>query len=127
MLALPLYYIRWQTVKKMDEIINESRESFGKEFCEYLEYHLSRTLRSSVDMEIRKFWCDGIVIPDPRQLTKKNVNSERQIQTKAWIGTDGQTEFFTHVGVHHSILTTTQHVVAPAANNSVLYYVKEIF
>ncbi|MFN0200438.1 MAG: hypothetical protein ACKVTZ_02905, partial [Bacteroidia bacterium] len=39
--------------------------------------------------------CDGIscdVFPDS-QLTKKQVNDSRKIITKAWIGTDGQTEY----------------------------------
>ena len=77
----------------MDETINETRESFDKEFCEYLEYHLTRALGNSPDKEISKLWCDGVVMPDSLQLTKKNVNDKRQIRTKAWIGADGQTEF----------------------------------
>ena len=77
----------------MDKIINEAREPFDKEFCEYLEYHLTRTLRNSQDKEVSKLWCDGVAMPDSSQLTKKNVNDKRQIKTKAWIGVDGQTEF----------------------------------
>ena len=77
----------------MDEIINVAKESFDKAFCEYLEYHLTRTLKNSEDKELSRLWCDGVAMPDSLQLTKKNVNDKRQITTKAWVGADGQTEF----------------------------------
>ena len=77
----------------MDETINMTRESFDKEFCEYLEYHLTKTLKKSNDREISKLWCDGVALPDSLQLSKKNVNDKRQIKTKVWVGTDGQIQF----------------------------------
>ena len=50
-------------------------------------------MKKSNDREISKLWCDGVALPDSLQLLKKNVNDKRQIKTKVWVGTDGQTQF----------------------------------
>jgi hypothetical protein len=69
------------------------KESFDNEFCEHLEYHLTRTFRNSGDEEMNKLWCDGVIVPDSRQLNKATVNIKRRIETKVWLGSDGQTQF----------------------------------
>ena len=67
---------------------------FNKEFCTRLEYRICHELEKSTDPELKGFWCDGISwLPTEKQLTKKHVNDKRKIETKAWIGKTGQTEF----------------------------------
>lgn len=72
----------------------ENEESFNREFCEYLEWHLGRTFEKSGDNKLRGLWCDGILPPFiERQLTKKSVNDTRTIVTTAFIGYDGQGKY----------------------------------
>jgi hypothetical protein len=67
---------------------------FNEEFCTQLEYRICHELGKSTDPELKGFWCDGVSwFPTENQLTKKNVNDKRRIETKAWIGKTGQTEF----------------------------------
>jgi hypothetical protein len=67
---------------------------FSKEFCTKLEYRICDELKKSTDQELKGFWCDGVSwFPTEKQLTKKYVNDKRKIETKAWIGKTGQTEF----------------------------------
>ncbi|HEX8020346.1 hypothetical protein [Mucilaginibacter sp.] len=73
---------------------DKSHYPFNKDFCVYLEYHLSRVFKNFEDEEIKFFWCDGVVMPFvEEQLTAKSVNGTRKIITKAWIGADGQGEY----------------------------------
>jgi hypothetical protein len=64
--------------------------SFDENFCLALEYHLGSTLEKSHEERFKGFWCDGVV---SKRVSKKVVNDNRTIETKAWIGKDGQTEF----------------------------------
>ena len=67
---------------------------FNEEFCTKLEFRICRELEKSEDLELKGFWCDGISwFPNENQLTKKHVNDKRKLETKAWIGKTGQTEF----------------------------------
>lgn len=67
---------------------------FNEEFCTRLEYRICHELKKSTDPVLKGFWCDGISwLPNEKQLTKKHVNNKRKIETKAWIGRTGQTEF----------------------------------
>ena len=60
--------------------------SFDKDFCSYLEYHLTRVFTNSSDNELKDFWCDGIATPfNDIESSEKNI-----IETKAWIGITGQ-------------------------------------
>jgi len=57
----------------MEELIQQ--ESFNREFCDFLEYHLRKTFGKSNDKRINHLSCDGILEPFlNHQLTKKNVN-----------------------------------------------------
>ncbi len=68
--------------------------SFNKKFCTELEYRICYELEKSNDPKLKGFWCDGISSsPNENQLTKKHVNDKRKIETKAWIGKTGQTEY----------------------------------
>lgn len=68
---------------------------FNEEFCTDLEYRVCDELEKSTDIGLKGFWCDGVSwFPnDEKQLTKKHVNDTRKIETKAWIGKDGQGEY----------------------------------
>jgi len=67
---------------------------FNEEFCTRLEYRICHEFEKSTDLELKGFWCDGVSwFPSENQLTKKHVNDNRKIETKAWIGKTGQTEF----------------------------------
>ncbi|PCJ64884.1 MAG: hypothetical protein COA58_11465 [Bacteroidetes bacterium] len=69
---------------------------FNEEFCTQLEYQICKELEKSDDQELRGFWCDGVsCLPTEIQLTKKHVNDNRKIETKAWIGKDGQDVYLT--------------------------------
>ena len=63
-------------------------QSFDKDFCDHLEYHLSRTLRNSSNNKIKWLWCDGVMQP-LNEPNKNSINSS-QIITEAYIGVDGQ-------------------------------------
>jgi hypothetical protein len=80
--------------KKMNNDVNISQESFNKDFCLFLEYHLGETFGQSEDKTIKGLWCDGVQMPlITSQISKKSVNDTRRIVTKAWIGYDGQREY----------------------------------
>ncbi|WP_422083764.1 hypothetical protein [Ulvibacterium sp.] len=67
---------------------------FNEEFCNQLEYRICHEFEKSNDPKLKGFWCDGVSwSTSENQLTKKYVNDKRKIETKAWIGKTGQTEF----------------------------------
>ncbi|WP_203296787.1 hypothetical protein [Luteirhabdus pelagi] len=67
---------------------------FNEEFCTQLEYRICHELKKSTDPKLKGFWCDGVSWhASEKQLTKEHVNDKRKIETKAWIGKTGQTEF----------------------------------
>lgn len=76
----------------MTEIASNTDSSFSLEFCEKLEFHLTRTFKNAEDKELKAFWCDGIdpTGVDDLQTTRKSVNDTRKLVTKAWLGKDGQ-------------------------------------
>ena len=39
------------------------------------------------------FWCDGVIIPNGSDCSKKFINDNRHVYLKAWVGKDGQTEY----------------------------------
>ena len=85
-----------KVLKEGDTEMNVSENtvvgSFNREFCLHLEYHLSRTFPNSDQKELRNFWCDGVSEQayTDIQLTKKNVNDTRKLQTTAYLGETGQ-------------------------------------
>ena len=68
-------------------------ESFSKDFCEKLEFHLTEVLSQLQDDSLRGFWCDGVSMPPDSELTKKKINDTRKVETVAWAGVDGQNKF----------------------------------
>ncbi len=82
------------TSRKMTTEEQNIETPFNEEFCTQLEYRICQELQKSTDQELKGFWCDGISwFQTEKQLTKKHVNDKRKIETKAWIGKTGQTEF----------------------------------
>src|SRR5688572_24475821 len=72
----------------------KDKESFNRDFCVHLEYHLGRTFAKSNDKKFQGLSCDGILDPFiESKLTKKNVNDTRTILTTAFIGHDGQDKY----------------------------------
>ena len=65
-----------------------------KEFCEFLEYRICKFFEQSDNLESKGFWCDGVSLPEPEKYyLQKYINDNRQVVLKAYIGTDGQTEY----------------------------------
>ena len=66
---------------------------FNQEFCQHLEHQLDLINLNSD--ELKGFWCDGISHwPDDfKSLSKTNIMRTKSINTKAWVGKDGQTEY----------------------------------
>lgn len=65
-----------------------------EEFCSQLEYRICHELRNSEDPDLQGFWCDGISSSaDDSQLESENVGNNKKLQTIAWIGKTGQTEY----------------------------------
>ena len=63
-------------------------------FCELLEYEICRALENSDLEEIKGFWCDGVLMSKPEACySQKFINDNRQMEFKALIGKDGQTEY----------------------------------
>ncbi|MFC5873480.1 hypothetical protein SAMN05443633_101579 [Chryseobacterium arachidis] len=69
---------------------NLKEPSFNIEFCSLLEWSLD--FENSGYKEAEYFWCDGIShLPEnTNSLLCKNIEKDREIITKAWIGNDGQ-------------------------------------
>jgi hypothetical protein len=69
-------------------------ESFNRDFCDHLEYHLTCTFQNAYDNAIASLWCDGVLDPFVEsQLTRKSVKDTRTIVTAAFIGNDGQDKY----------------------------------
>lgn len=60
-------------------------------FCEFLEYELCKAFEHSDNEAIKGFWCDGVLLSE--SFTQKEVNDNRQVTLKAFIGKDGQTAY----------------------------------
>jgi len=69
--------------------------SFDQKFCTLLEYHLTEAFSNAEEAELRRFWCDGINLPEESASAAKSVNDTRNIRTTAWIGNNGQDEYET--------------------------------
>jgi len=71
---------------------------FNEEFCTKLEFRICHEFSESEDTELKWFWCDGVSwFPIGNQLTKKHLNDNRKIITKAWVGKDGQDVYLTTI------------------------------
>jgi hypothetical protein len=65
-----------------------------QEFCEFLEFEITRALEASQDERLKGFWCDGVLLPsNEAYYSKKVINDQRQITTLAFAGKSGQDEY----------------------------------
>ena len=62
------------------------RKMFDREFCVGLELAITVTLKQSADVDQRRCWCNGIVLPDNDALYSiEQVLKTRRLIAKAWI------------------------------------------
>jgi hypothetical protein len=61
-------------------------------FCDYLEWHLTAPLEKSNDINLRRCWCDGVLMPDNKHdYSIETVMHTKKLITKAWID-EGRTK-----------------------------------
>lgn len=69
-----------------------------EEFCVFLESRINQILSNSDNDLIKKFWCDGVLLPSNENMySKKYVNDKRVVLLTAFIGYDGQDKFVLHL------------------------------
>ncbi|MCF8254139.1 MAG: hypothetical protein K9H61_11865 [Bacteroidia bacterium] len=65
-----------------------------RDFCDFLEFEICKAFENSANEQIKGFWCDGVLLKkDENDYSQKLVINKRQVQLKAFIGKDGQTEY----------------------------------
>lgn len=66
-----------------------------REFCEFLEFRITKALQETDNENVRGFWCDGVLLPtnERGRLALQYVRYNRKIVTKAFAGKDGQSEY----------------------------------
>lgn len=84
-----LSYGDWAN-KVVERIEKPYELTFNKEFCDLLEIKISNLLFNSNIASWKGFWCDGIEVIE---VSKKAINNKRQLETRIWIGKDGQNEY----------------------------------
>lgn len=63
-------------------------------FCDFLEYEISKACTNSTNEELKHFWCDGVLLPsNENEYSEKFVNDERKIVMTALIGVTGQDKY----------------------------------
>jgi hypothetical protein len=75
----------------------EINNTFNRAFCRKLEYHLCYKFKESNDINVKRFWCDGIyALPfvceedNAEYLSIKEVTKRKYIETSAHLGVSGQ-------------------------------------
>jgi hypothetical protein len=67
---------------------------FDNDFCEYLEFEISKTLSNSITPETKGFWCDGILLPNIEDNhLQKVINDTKQLELTAFLGVNGQDKY----------------------------------
>ena len=65
-----------------------------QDFCEFLEYVITRALTSSTDERLKGFCCDGVLLPHTEnEYSKKSVNDNRLVMMTAFTGETGQDKY----------------------------------
>lgn len=63
-------------------------------FCEFLEYEITKALSNSKDERLKGFWCDGVLLPNSEnEFSKKVVSDKRQVVMTAFLGQTGQIKY----------------------------------
>ena len=66
---------------------------FTTDSCTLLEYKICEVLKSHHNKALNYCWCNGVLMPDALYLSKKYINDNRQIETSAFIGQNGQDKY----------------------------------
>lgn len=69
---------------------NMANTPFNEDFCTELEFHLGRTFKNSDRTDLKGFWCDGVLC---EPINEAELRKTHKVETKAWIGRDGQGEY----------------------------------
>jgi hypothetical protein len=65
---------------------------FDEEFCGRLEYAISGALTKSKDVDWRRCWCDGVLLPENEtDYSSGQILRTKEVVTKAWID-EGRTK-----------------------------------
>ena len=64
------------------------KKSFSYAFCIHLEYHLTKTFEKANKFE--QVWCDGVKVPEAKDILMETFMTKREIVTEAWLGYSGQ-------------------------------------
>lgn len=77
-----------------------------QDFFDYLEYSISRTLANSADSNKRRYWCDGIMLPEIGDCyaLQQNDSATKQnerfwIAARAWIDTGNSKNKLANQGI----------------------------
>lgn len=66
----------------------------NQDFCEFLEYEITKALSNSEAVLLMGFWCDGVLLPySESEYSKNAVNDKRQIVMTAFVGQTGQDKY----------------------------------
>jgi hypothetical protein len=82
-----------------------------QDFCEFLEYRITKALKETANEDVRGFWCDGVLLPTNERghLALQHVKHHRKIVFKAFIGKDGQSEYELVVKIGNDALNRYTH------------------
>ncbi|MBI3218683.1 MAG: hypothetical protein HYZ44_04170 [Bacteroidetes bacterium] len=59
---------------------------FDEEFCLHLEYAISGAMSKSADIDWRRCWCDGVLLPeDEHSYSAEQLLETKELTTQAWI------------------------------------------
>lgn len=59
---------------------------FDEKFCLQLEYAISGALPKSLNIDWRRCWCDGVLLPDNEEdYLPEQILKTKEVVTKAWI------------------------------------------
>lgn len=66
----------------------------NNEFCQFLEYEISKAFSNSSNEELKHFWCDGVLLPTfDTEYSKEFVNKKKKITLTAYLGVTGQDKY----------------------------------
>lgn len=59
---------------------------FDENFCLALEFAISRALKESEEIDWRRCWCDGILLPDKKaEYSAEQITKTKEVLTSTWI------------------------------------------
>jgi len=67
--------------------------SFDTVFCDNLDRHLTLAFQKSENIQVNRFFGDGVLMPFNEHLLRKRVNDTRKIETTAWALSDSNRKF----------------------------------